>query len=76
MKKSHMPFMNNIRTIIMNDIELFDNIFNQIDDLKHWCEDIENRLWYVEESLRLLQNSSRSKTTSWYKPSLNKKVNA
>lgn len=75
-KKGHMPFMNNIRTIIMNDIELFDNIFKQIDDLKDWCEDIESRIWYIEETLRLLQNGSRSKVTSWYKSSMNKKANA
>ncbi|MGB9716028.1 MAG: hypothetical protein ACPL1G_06445 [Thermodesulfovibrionales bacterium] len=76
MKKRHIPLVTNVRTIIMNDIELFDNIFNQLDDLKHWCEDLENRLWYIEESLRLLQNGSRSKVTSWYKSPLNKKANA
>jgi hypothetical protein len=76
MKKGHMPFLNRVRTIIMNDIELFDSIFNQLDDLKHWCEDIESRLWYIEETLRLLQNGSRSKISSWYKSTLNKKVNA
>lgn len=75
-RKSHIPFLKNVRTIVMNDIELFDNIFNQLDDLKHWREDIENRLWYIEDTLRLLQNGSRTKVTSWYKSSINKKVNA
>jgi hypothetical protein len=75
-RKSHLLATNKIRTIVMHDLELFDNIFNQLDELKQWCEDIENRLWWIEEAVRLLNSNTRMKGPSWYESLLNKKVNA
>ena len=75
-KKNNLPGVNRVRTIVMNDVELFDSIFNQLDELRQWCEDIESRLWWMEEALRLFQQSTRSKVPPWYESWLNKKVNA
>jgi len=74
--KKNLPCINKVRTIVMNDVELFDNIFNQLDELRQWCEDIESKLWWMEEALRLFQRSSRAKLPPWYESWLNKKVNA
>jgi len=76
MKKKNLPAVNRVRTIVMNDVELFDSIFNQLDELRQWCEDMENRLWWMEEALRFFQRSSRTKVPPWYESWLNKKVNA
>lgn len=74
--KKNLPCINKVRTIVMNDVELFDSIFNQLDELRQWCEDIESKLWWMEEALRLFQRSSRAKLPPWYESWLNKKVNA
>jgi hypothetical protein len=76
MKKKNLPAVNRVRTIVMNDVELFDSIFNQLDELRQWCEDMESRLWWMEEALRFFQSNSRAKVPLWYESWLNKKVNA
>jgi hypothetical protein len=76
MKKKNLPAINRVRTIVMNDVELFDSIFNQLDELRQWCEDMESRLWWMEEALRFFQSNSRAKVPPWYESWLNKKVNA
>lgn len=76
MKKKNLPAINRVRTIVMNDVELFDSIFNQLDELRQWCEDMESRLWWMEEALRFFQRSSHAKVPPWYESWLNKKVNA
>lgn len=75
-KKNSLPDINRVRTIVMNDVELFDSIFNQLDELRQWCEDIESRLWWMEEALRLFQRGTGVKVPPWYESWLNKKINA
>jgi len=56
------------RATVLNDLEfeLFDNILKQLDELKQWCEDMDNRLRWVEEAIMLSKNGTRIKVPQWY----------
>jgi hypothetical protein len=53
---------------VLNDLEfeLFDNILKQLDELKQWCEDMDNRLRWIEEAIMLSKNGTRIKVPQWY----------
>jgi len=56
------------RATVLNDLEfeLFDNILKQLDELKQWCEDMDNRLKWIEEAIMLSKNGTRIKVPQWY----------
>ena len=64
------------RAPMVHDLELFDEILKQLDELRQWCEDIEDRLWWIEEAVRLSKSSERIKVPQWFEAWLKGKNSA
>jgi antibiotic biosynthesis monooxygenase (ABM) superfamily enzyme len=64
----------NGRATVIYDLELFDHMLNQLDELRQWCESLENRLWWIEEAIRLSKNNMRIKIPRWYESWLTGKI--
>ncbi|MEW6213751.1 MAG: hypothetical protein AB1478_00890 [Nitrospirota bacterium] len=66
----------NERAIVMYDLELFDKIFKELDELRQWCEEIEDRVRWIEEAVRLSKSGAHNKVPQWYKAWLSGKIDA
>ncbi len=64
------------RATMVQDLELFDGILKQLDELRQWCEDIEERLWWIEEAVRLSRSCERIKVPQWFESWLKGKNSA
>jgi antibiotic biosynthesis monooxygenase (ABM) superfamily enzyme len=64
----------NVRATVIYDLEFFDTILKQLDELRQWCESLESRLWWVEEAMRLSQSGMRMKVPRWYESWLTGKI--
>ena len=62
------------RSPVIYDLELFDTMLKQLDELRQWCESLESRLWWVEEAIRLSKSSVRVKLPQWYESWLTGKI--
>jgi hypothetical protein len=63
-----------IGATVIYDLEFFDTIAKQLDELRQWCESLESRLWWVEEAMRLSQSGMRMKVPRWYESWLTGKI--
>lgn len=59
---------------VIYDLEFFDMMLKQLDELRQWCESLESRLWWVEEALRVSKSGARMKVPHWYESWLTGKV--
>lgn len=66
----------NGRAIVMHEFELFDKIFKELDELRQWCEDIEDRIRWIEEVVMLSKNDKHIKVPKWYETWLSGKTDA
>jgi hypothetical protein len=60
----------------MYDLEIFEDILRELDKLRQWCEDIEERLQWVEETIRQSRRGVRIEVPQWYKSWLSGKIDA
>lgn len=65
---------NSSRATVIYDLEFFDTILKQLDELRQWCESLESRLWWVEEAMRLSKTGMRIKVPRWYESWLTGKI--
>lgn len=72
--RNNVPCRDNVRVTMMYDLELFDTMLNQLDELKQWCESLENRLGWIEEVIRLSKTGMRVKIPRWYESWLTGKI--
>ncbi|MBE0427081.1 MAG: hypothetical protein IBX72_10625 [Nitrospirae bacterium] len=60
----------------MHEMETLEDILRELDKLRQWCEDIEERLQYVEETIRQSRSGVRIVVPQWYKSWLSGKIDA
>ena len=60
----------------MYDVEVFEDIFKELDKLRQCCEDIEERLQWAEEAIRQSRSGVRIEVPQWYKSWLSGKIDA
>jgi antibiotic biosynthesis monooxygenase (ABM) superfamily enzyme len=75
-EKNKAPDTENVRAVAIYDVEFFDTMLKQLDELRQWCESLESRLWWVEEAMRLSKGSVRVKFPRWYESWLTGKIDA
>lgn len=68
------PDGDNVRAAAIYNVEFFDTILKQLDELGQWCESLESRLWWVEEAMKLSEGSVRVKFPQWYESWLTGKI--
>ena len=73
-EKNNTPERDGVRATVIYDIEFFDTVLKQLDELRQWCESLESRLWWVEEAMRLSKSSVRVKLPQWYESWLTGKI--
>jgi len=73
-EKKNAPDRDNVRAAAIYDVEFFDTMLKQLDELRQWCESLESRLWWVEEAMRLSKGSVRVKLPQWYESWLTGKI--
>jgi hypothetical protein len=73
-EKDNAPERDNVRAAAIYDVEFFDTMLKQLDELRQWCESLESRLWWVEEAMRLSRSSVRMKLPQWYESWLTGKI--
>ena len=73
-EKSNTPERDDVRATVIYDLEFFDTVLKQLDELRQWCESLESRLWWVEEAMRLSKSSVRVKLPQWYESWLTGKI--
>ena len=73
-EKNNAPERDNVRAAAIYDVEFFDTMLKQLDELRQWCESLESRLWWVEEAMRLSKSSVRMKLPQWYESWLTGKI--
>ncbi|OGW51908.1 MAG: hypothetical protein A2Y81_10695 [Nitrospirae bacterium RBG_13_43_8] len=73
-EKNNAPDRDNVRAAAIYDVEFFDTMLKQLDELRQWCESLESRLWWVEEAMRLSKGSVRVKLPQWYESWLTGKI--
>jgi antibiotic biosynthesis monooxygenase (ABM) superfamily enzyme len=73
-EKNNAPDRDNVRAAAIYDVEFFDAMLKQLDELRQWCESLESRLWWVEETMRLSKSSVRMKLPQWYESWLTGKI--
>jgi antibiotic biosynthesis monooxygenase (ABM) superfamily enzyme len=72
--KNNIPDRDGVRATVIYDLEFFDTMLKQLDELRQWCESLESRLWWVEEAMRLSKSSVRVKLPQWYESWLTGKI--
>jgi hypothetical protein len=73
-KKSSPPERDSVRATVIYDLEFFDTMLKQLDELRQWCESLESRLWWVEEAMRISKSGMRIKVPRWYESWLTGKI--
>jgi antibiotic biosynthesis monooxygenase (ABM) superfamily enzyme len=73
-EKNNATDRGNVRATAIHDVEFFDTLLKQLDELRQWCESLESRLWWVEEAMRLSKGSVRVKLPQWYESWLTGKI--
>jgi hypothetical protein len=64
--RNNVQRRDNVRATVIYDLELFDTMLKQLDELRQWCESLENRLGWIEEAIRLSKSGMRIKIPRWY----------
>jgi len=59
---------------VIYDLEFFDTMLKQLDELRQWCESLESRLGWIEEAIRISKSSTRIKVPRWYESWLTGKI--
>jgi antibiotic biosynthesis monooxygenase (ABM) superfamily enzyme len=72
--KNNVLGRDNGRATVIYDLELFDHMLKQLDELQQWCESLESRLWWIEEAIRLSKSGMRIKVPRWYESWLTGKI--
>ncbi len=75
-KRNKTPDRDSLGVTVIYDLKFFDTILNKLDELQQWCESLESRLWWVEETIRLSKSGTRIKVPSWYESWLTGKIDA
>ncbi len=73
-EKNNTPDRDSVRATVIYDLEFFDTMLKQLDELRQWCESLESRLWWVEEAIRLSKSGTRIKVPRWYESWLTGKI--
>lgn len=74
--RNNTPERDSVGATVIYDLEFFDTMLKRLDELQHWCESLESRLWWVEETIRLSKSGTRIKVPSWYESWLTGKIDA
>ena len=73
-ERNNTPDRDSVGATVIYDLEFFDAMLKQMDELRQWCESLESRLWWVEEAMRLSKSSVRVKLPQWYESWLTGKI--
>ena len=73
-ERNNTPDRDSVGATVIYDLEFFDTILKQLDELQQWCESLESRLWWVEEAIRLSKSGTRIKVPRWYESWLTGKI--
>ena len=65
-QENNAPERDSARATVIYDLEFFDMMLKQLDELRQWCESLESRLWWIEEAIRISKSGPRMKVPRWY----------
>ncbi|MEW6571165.1 MAG: hypothetical protein AB1390_08325 [Nitrospirota bacterium] len=61
---------------MISEMDFFEDILRELDRLRQYCEDMEDRLRWIEEAMRLTTKGARIEVPQWYKSWLSGKIDA